>query len=76
MLKNDPVNHPVHYASGSIECIDAMAETQGIAAVQAFCICNAFKYLWRHRTKNHTEDVKKAIWYLNKYVELEERGKK
>ena len=25
-----------------------------------------------HRFKNGTEDIKKAIWYLNKYVELNE----
>lgn len=29
-------------------------------------------YLYRHSRKNGLEDIKKAIWYLNKYVELEE----
>jgi hypothetical protein len=66
----DSVNHPQHYASTSIECIDAMIETQGKEAVRAFCVCNAFKYLWRHNNKNGDEDVKKANWYLNKAVEL------
>lgn len=28
----DNVEHPAHYTSGSIECIDAMAETQGVVA--------------------------------------------
>ena len=65
------VNHPAHYENYSIECIDAMVETQGRDAVMAFCICNAFKYLWRHRAKNGFEDIKKANWYLNKAVELE-----
>lgn len=68
---SDNVNHPAHYTGGSIECIDAMTETQGADAVKNFCICNAFKYLWRHKKKNGVEDVKKAIWYLNKFVELE-----
>ena len=49
-----------------------MLETQGAAAVQDFCICNAFKYLYRHKNKNGVEDIKKAIWYLNKFVELEQ----
>jgi hypothetical protein len=49
-----------------------MVETQGVDAVKNFCICNAFKYIYRHRFKNGTEDIKKAIWYLNKYVELNE----
>lgn len=67
----DNVNHPSHYETGKFECIDVMIETQGIEAVKAFCICNAFKYIYRHKNKNGVEDVKKAIWYLNKFVELE-----
>lgn len=69
----DNVQHPAHYTGGSIECIDAMAETQGVEAVKNFCIWNAFKYLWRHDKKNGVEDVKKAAWYLNKFIELEEK---
>lgn len=68
----DLVNHPPHYESGKFECIDVMVETQGVEAVQHFCICNAFKYLYRHERKNGVEDIKKAIWYLNKYIELED----
>ena len=67
----DMVNHPSHYETGKYECIDVMIETQGVEAVKHFCICNAFKYLYRHNNKNGAEDIKKAIWYLNKYVELE-----
>lgn len=66
----DVVNHPTHYCTGKFECIDVMMETQGVEAVKAFCICNAFKYLYRHNKKNSTEDVKKAMWYLGKYLEL------
>lgn len=68
----DPVNHPSHYETGKYECIDVMIETQGAEAVKAFCVCNAFKYLYRHSYKNGDEDIKKAIWYLNKYLELSE----
>ena len=34
--------------------------------------CNAFKYLWRCKKKHDTpeEDVEKAVWYLQKYLEL------
>ena len=69
----DNVNHPAHYESGQFECIDVMVETQGVEAVQDFCICNAFKYLYRHRRKNGKEDIEKARWYINKYLELEEK---
>jgi len=66
----DNVNHPKHYETGQFECIDVMIETQGIEVVMDFCKCNAFKYLYRARFKNGLEDMKKAIWYMNKYVEL------
>lgn len=67
----DNVNHPSHYETGKFECIDVMLETQGVEAVKNFCICNAFKYLWRHNGKNGVEDIKKARWYIDKYLELE-----
>ena len=72
-IENDNVNHPSHYETGKYQCIDVMEETQGKEAVKDFCICNAFKYIYRHRKKNGLEDVKKAVWYLNKYIELSEK---
>lgn len=73
----DNVNHPSHYETGKFEFIDVMVETQGVEAVKGFCIGNAFKYIYRHSNKNGLEDVKKARWYLDKYIELseEENGK-
>lgn len=72
--KADPVNSPAHYTSGGIECIDAMQAAFGDEAVKDFCLCNAFKYLWRHRSKNGVEDLKKARWYLNRLItEMEEQ---
>jgi len=47
-----------------------MIETQGKQAVMSFCICNAFKYLYRAYRKNGIEDIMKARWYSNKYIEL------
>lgn len=70
---NDNVNHPSHYETGNFECIDVMIETQGKEAVMDFCICNAFKYIYRHNNKNGVEDIKKAKWYLDKYIELSEK---
>lgn len=69
---DDKVNHPPHYETGApFECIDVMIETQGVDAIMIYCVCNAFKYLYRHRRKNGGEDIAKAQWYLNKYLELE-----
>lgn len=67
---NDNVNHPEHYTSGKVECIDAMTEVFGVEAVKYFCLCNAFKYHWRHTQKNGQEDIAKAVWYMDKYREL------
>ena len=66
----DRVSHPSHYCISQFECIDVMLETQGIEAVKHFCLCNAFKYLYRHNGKNGDEDVRKAFWYIKKYLEL------
>lgn len=69
----DPVDHPQHY-QGHFECISAMEDCYGQQAVKDFCLLNAFKYLWRCKQKHESpvEDIKKAIWYLQKYVELAE----
>lgn len=66
------VNHPSHY-TGKYECIDVMQDVFGDEATNDFCLCNAFKYIWRARKKNGLEDVKKAVWYLNKYIEEAEK---
>lgn len=66
--KSDPANRPAYYTSGGIECIDAMQAAFGVEAVKDFCLCNAFKYLWRHRNKNGVEDLKKCRWYLNRLI--------
>ena len=73
--QKDNVNHPSHYEkSCSIECIDAMRCAYGTDAVFDFCICNAFKYIWRFRSKNGYEDLDKASWYLNFAKKLINQG--
>lgn len=70
---NDVVNHPSHYTQGGIECIDAItAATVGKTGIEAVCVANVVKYLWRYEEKNGLEDVKKARWYLERLInELE-----
>lgn len=71
MPKKDPVNHPEHYETNGIECIDALVASQGKDAVKEFCICNAFKYIWRNKhKKSSVEDIKKAVWYLEKFLQV------
>ena len=71
--KQDLVNHPAHYESGKYECIDVMTEALGTEATKGFCLGNAFKYIYRCKRKHDApaEDVQKAVWYLNKFLELE-----
>lgn len=67
----EKVDHPAHYNTGKYECIEVMRDTFGDKAVKDFCICNAFKYIWRSEKKNGSEDIKKARWYLDKLIEME-----
>ena len=70
----DMVNHPQHYTQGGIECIDALkAATVGKRGIEAVCVANVIKYLWRYEEKNGIEDVRKAKWYIERLLkELEE----
>lgn len=60
----DSVNHPSHYNSGLIECIDAIKAQLGSTGFKAYCQGNIAKYVWRYAHKNGVEDLKKAAWYL------------
>ena len=70
----DMVNHPQHYTQGGIECIDALkAATVGKRGIEAVCVANVIKYLWRYEKKNGIEDIRKAKFYIEYLLkELEE----
>lgn len=72
-MTKDNVNSPSHYTQAGIECIDAItAAVSGKTGIEAVCVANVIKYLWRYELKNGLGDVKKAQWYLNRLVsELE-----
>lgn len=70
LLTSDPVNSPSHYASGDIECIDAIKASMTHEAFLGYLKGNIQKYMWRYEKKiNPLEDVKKARWYMNKLVD-------
>jgi len=63
------VNHPAHYNVGKIEVIDAIEDWQ-----LGFHLGNAVKYIARAQHKeNEEEDIKKAIWYLNRYLSMKNK---
>jgi hypothetical protein len=66
---SENVNHPAHYNVGAIEVIDII-ENQGWGV--GFNRGNAVKYILRagYKDKNkEIEDLKKAMWYLNREIE-------
>ena len=75
-ISKDNVNHPSHYTQGDIECIDAIkAATVGKTGIEAACVANVIKYLWRYEAKNGVEDCRKAKWYLDRLIkELTNEG--
>ena len=67
----DPVEKPVHYAAGSVECIDAIEAQLTPEEFRGYLKGNIAKYLWRERKKGGKESLKKARWYLNKLIDLD-----
>jgi hypothetical protein len=68
--KVDQVNCPAHYNKGDVECIEAIkSATVGKKGIEAVCVANVIKYLWRYEEKGKPlQDVQKAKWYLEKLL--------
>lgn len=67
----DPVFHPSHYTAhpSGVECIT-------ITEHMSFLLGNVMKYVWRADLKNGTEDLRKALWYLNREIQKREKAAK
>jgi hypothetical protein len=66
----DNVNHPPHYKAhpSGVECIQITEHLN-------FCLGNAIKYIWRAGLKKDAvEDLKKAVWYINREIQRLENG--
>ena len=61
-IPTDNVNNPTHYNTGTIEVIEVIEDWK-----LNFNLGNAIKYIGRCEHKNNKkEDIKKAIWYLER----------
>lgn len=61
---DDAVNHPSHYTRGKIEVIDFIEDQQ-----LPYHLGNVVKYVARAGHKgDKLEDLKKARWYLDRYI--------
>lgn len=71
LSKLDNVNHPSHYCDGKIEVIDYIEDKK-----LNYHLGNVVKYVSRAGKKDESktiEDLKKARWYLDRYItKLEE----
>jgi hypothetical protein len=68
MAIDDPVNSPKHYTQGNMEVITAI-EGMGLDYHQG----NVVKYVSRYRYKNGVEDLRKAKWYIDRLIYIEEQ---
>lgn len=70
--EKDLVNSPPHYTKGAIETIDYIVDALGEWEAISYCQGNVIKYtgsrLWSKGKP--IQDAEKAIWYLNKMIEL------
>jgi hypothetical protein len=69
----DPVNHPPHYNTSKIEVIDAL-EAWGLH--EHGHLMNVVKYIARAGKKSKDtflQDLKKAKWYLDRYIDYLEK---
>jgi hypothetical protein len=69
---DDAVNHPAHYTSGRIEVIDFIEDQR-----LPYHLGNVVKYVARAGKKDPSrtvEDLEKAAWYLNRYIQLLQKG--
>lgn len=78
MAKNEPnefdiIEKPEHYNYGKVECIDVIKDILGEQGFIDYCHGNAVKYIFRAKHKDSfVDNIKKAVWYLNRIVEESE----
>ena len=68
MAIDDPINSPKHYTQGNMEVITAI---EGMAL--DYHQGNVIKYVSRYRYKNGIEDLRKAKWYIDRLIYIEEQ---
>lgn len=70
---HDNVNHPAHYElPGGGETIDVIEDVCG-EGVDEYYRGNILKYICRYKEKGGAESLKKARWYLERLIMLQEQ---
>ena len=68
----DNINEPNHYHRNSIDVIKFSELQFDKKELQGFYRINILKYVTRFDRKNKVEDLKKAQFYLDKLIKLNE----
>ncbi|AQY55101.1 hypothetical protein [Geobacillus phage TP-84] len=71
-VHQDVINKPRHYHQGGFDALYVIERKFGRVVLRGFYIGNIIKYILRFEQKNGVEDLKKARFYLDKLIELEE----
>jgi len=64
----DKINHPKHYTTGNIECIDAIKASMDMTEFEGYLKGNCIKYLWRYKHKGGIDSLYKCEWYLIRLI--------
>lgn len=63
---------PSHYRKYKLETIDNIQNSSTHEEFTGFLKCNIKKYIDRYPDKDGINDLKKARWYLDKWIEVEQ----
>ena len=74
--KYDNVNHPSHYNQGAFEVIEIIKDILTPEEFKGYIKGNIMKYVTREAYKNGVEDLKKAQWYLNYFINDLDKGER
>lgn len=64
---NDEVNHPNHYG-GADNLYEVIKVEEAWGIVDNHYLCCVIEYIVRHEKKGGLTDLRKAQWWLNRYI--------
>jgi hypothetical protein len=70
----DEIDHPDHYV-GSMETYDYIVDKLNPIELRGYIKGNIIKYVSRENQKGKDNDLRKAQWYLKRYLEDLEKSK-
>ena len=73
LVNTSKVDHPSYYNQSGVETIESIKSITG-EGFEGYLLGNTVKYIGRYKYKNGVEDLRKAVWHLEKLIkEIEEK---